>query len=206
MFSKKVATKTASTQVATFPPNLGFFFQGAHPTFLRLAELQPHEGEEMDGFGGGVWLDLDPLSLVEVLLSHCEGRPIRPFEIGKEGSFVLIFLAPGDDSEKLSVEFGGVHQYKLQLHHNLLLHKYCLLYILEFVMIRHRPLCLCGFEALGRRRRSGVSAGELSRMEGTSRQGGGERNSKPTHQMKRTELTFCSTPVLQRITSGTVTD
>lgn len=25
-------------------------------------------------------------------------------------------------------------------------------------------------------------------MEGTSRQGGGERNSKPTHQMKRTEL------------------
>lgn len=55
-------------------------------------------------------------------------------------------------------------------------------------MIRHRPLCLFGFEALGRRRRSGVSAGELSRMEGTSRQGGAERNSKPTHQMRRTEL------------------
>ena len=41
--------------------------------------------------------------LVEVLLSHCDGRPIRPFEIGKEGSVVLIFWAPGDDSEKLVI-------------------------------------------------------------------------------------------------------
>lgn len=40
---------------------------------------------------------------VEVLLSHCEGHPIRPFEIGKEGSVVLIFLAPGDDSEKFVI-------------------------------------------------------------------------------------------------------
>lgn len=56
-----------------------------------------------DGFCGGAWLDLDPLSLVEVLLSHCEGHPIRPFEIGKEGSVVFIFLGVGDDSEKLVI-------------------------------------------------------------------------------------------------------
>ncbi len=43
--------------------------------------------------------------------------------------------------------------------------------ILELVVVRCWPLYLFGFELLGRKRRSGVSAGELSRMEGTSRQG-----------------------------------
>ena len=153
MVSDSLVIVVLPRRVFRFFPKIWDFFRGAHATFLRLAELQPHEGEEIRWILRWGVAGLGPTVTCGGLVESLRGPPNTAIWDWQGGVGGVYFFGSGGWFGEVSYQLmfrrslgGLMNNYKLQLHHNIL-HKYCIYWNSSWSAI---DPCVClGLKHLG---------------------------------------------------------